>query len=213
MPIFEPLILGKARTQGLFESCASPSFSFNPPGLMPGQENNTLPPNTLPYPLQDRVCAELGGHGGRCAATCAKLEGPVGQAEKQGTTLVVLLPSLVDDILLYIYIEVEGSIPRSSVRHECAPEKTTRGTKAVCLCMIQPFIISVFHCFSESWIRMFFQVSGFFFRNPAEHFAGLRSGTIFRPKEDPGMVRAAKNVWCKKLCIRNWLQELFGVQF
>ena len=26
-----------------------------------------------------------------------------------------------------------------------------------------------------------------FFRNPAENFAGLRSGTFFRPKEDPGM--------------------------
>ena len=26
-----------------------------------------------------------------------------------------------------------------------------------------------------------------FFRNPAEHFAGLRSGTSFRPKEDPGV--------------------------
>ena len=35
---------------------------------------------------------------------------------------------------------------------------------------------------------MFFQVSGVFFGNPAEKLAGLRSGTFFRPKEDPGML-------------------------
>ena len=52
-------------------------------------------------------------------------------------------------------------------------QKTIRGAKAVCLCMIQP----TYHlCF------------GVFLGNPAEHFAGLRSGTSFSLKEDPGMV-------------------------
>ena len=50
--------------------------------------------------------------------------------------------------------------------------KTTRGAKAVCLCMIQPFIMSVFQNLGS---RCFFQVSGvFFFRNPVDNFAGLR---------------------------------------
>ena len=60
-------------------------------------------------------------------------------------------------------------------RLECAPEKTIRGTKAISLCMIQPFIISVFQNLGSdvfSGLRRFF-------RNPAEHFAGLRSGTFF----------------------------------
>ena len=35
---------------------------------------------------------------------------------------------------------------------------------------------------------MFFHVSGVVFRNPADNFAGLRSGTCFRPKEDPGIL-------------------------
>ena len=34
---------------------------------------------------------------------------------------------------------------------------------------------------------MFFQVSGVLFGNPADNFSGLRSGTFFRPKEDPGI--------------------------
>ena len=65
----------------------------------------------------------------------------------------------------------------------CAPEKTTRGAKAVCLCMIQPFIISVFQDLGS----VVFSGLRRFFRNPAENFAGLRSGTFFRPKEDPGI--------------------------
>ena len=43
-------------------------------------------------------------------------------------------------------------------------------------------------CFSESWIRMFFSGLRHFFRNRVDKFAGLRSGTFFRPKEDPGFV-------------------------
>ena len=54
--------------------------------------------------------------------------------------------------------------------------KTTRGAKAVCLCMIS----SVFHHLGSG---CFFR-SPAFFRNPAANFAGLRSGTFFRPKED-----------------------------
>ena len=61
--------------------------------------------------------------------------------------------------------------------------KTTRGAMAVSLCMIQPFIISVFQNLGSG---CFFR-SPAFFRNPAENFAGLRSGTFFRRKEDPGI--------------------------
>ena len=39
----------------------------------------------------------------------------------------------------------------------------------------------------ESWIRMFFQVSGVFF-GIRRNFAGLRSGMFFRPKEHPGII-------------------------
>ena len=51
--------------------------------------------------------------------------------------------------------EREGS--SAGLWNECVPEKTTRGAKAVCLCMIQPFIISVFQNLG----------SGCFFRSPA----------------------------------------------
>ena len=78
--------------------------------------------------------------------------------------------------------EREGS--SAGLWNECVPEKTTCGAKAVCLCMIQPFIISVFQNLGSG---CFFR-SPAFFRNPAENFAGLRSGTFFRPKEDPGII-------------------------
>ena len=55
--------------------------------------------------------------------------------------------------------------------------------KAGSLCMIQPFIISVFLNLGSGCFFM----SPAFFRNPEENFAGLRSGTFFRPKEDPGI--------------------------
>ena len=45
---------------------------------------------------------------------------------------------------------------------------------------------------------MFFQVPGVFW-NPAENFAGLRSGTFFRPKEDPG-IKYAANPHCANYC-------------
>ena len=79
--------------------------------------------------------------------------------------------------------EREGS--SAGLWNECVPENTTRGPKAVCLCMIQPFIISVFQNLGSG---CFFR-SPALFRNPAENFAGLRSGTFFRPKEDPVYVQ------------------------
>ena len=69
-------------------------------------------------------------------------------------------------------------------RFECGSRRTARGAKAISLCMIQPFIISVFQNLGSG---CFFR-SPAFFRNPAENFAGLRSGTFFRPKEDPGII-------------------------
>ena len=78
--------------------------------------------------------------------------------------------------------EREGS--SAGLWNECVPEKNYSWRKGSLLVYDPTF----YHlCFSEPWIRMFFQVSGVFFRNPAENFAGLRSGTFFRPKEDPGM--------------------------
>ena len=62
--------------------------------------------------------------------------------------------------------------------------RTTRGAKAISSCMIQPFIISVFQNLGSG----FFSGLRRFFRNPVENFAGLRSGTSFRPKEDPGII-------------------------
>ena len=62
--------------------------------------------------------------------------------------------------------EREGS--SAGLWNECVPEKTTCGAKAVCLCMIQPFIISVFQNLG----------SGCFFRSPA--FFSESGGKICR---------------------------------
>ena len=55
--------------------------------------------------------------------------------------------------------ELEGS--SVGLWNECVPEKTTRGTKAVCLCMIQPFIICFFRILDPdvfSGLRRFFGI-------------------------------------------------------
>ena len=62
--------------------------------------------------------------------------------------------------------------------NERVPAKTIRGTRAVCLCMIQPFII----CFSESWIRMFFQVSGGLFSESGGKLCRIEVRHFFPPK-------------------------------
>ena len=56
--------------------------------------------------------------------------------------------------------EREGSSAGPGLWNECVPEKATCGSKAVCF-LYDP---TGYHlCFSESWIRLFFQISGVFF--------------------------------------------------
>ena len=61
--------------------------------------------------------------------------------------------------------------------NECVPEKTTCGAKAVCL-----YDPTFYHlCFSESWIRMFFQVSGIFSESGGK-FCRIEVRHFFPPK-------------------------------
>ena len=77
--------------------------------------------------------------------------------------------------------EREGS--SAGLWNECVPEKTTRGAKAVCLCMIQPFIISVFQnlgsgCFFRS-PAFFSESGGTFCRIEVRHFVPPKGGSRY----------------------------------
>ena len=77
--------------------------------------------------------------------------------------------------------EREGS--SAELWNECVPEKTTRGAKAVCLCMIQPFIISVFQnlgsgCFFRS-PAFFSESGGKFCRIEVRHFFPPKGGSRY----------------------------------
>ena len=77
--------------------------------------------------------------------------------------------------------EWEGS--SAGLWNECVPEKTTCGAKAVCLCMIQPFIISVFQnlgsgCFFRS-PAFFSESGGKFCRIEVRHFFPPKGGSRY----------------------------------
>ena len=72
--------------------------------------------------------------------------------------------------------------PVIGLRNKCAPEKLLMAQRQFApLCMIQPFIISVYFQNLGSGCSSRFSAC-FFFRNPGKHFAGLRSGTFFSLK-------------------------------
>ena len=68
-------------------------------------------------------------------------------------------------------------------RFECAPEKLLVAQRQFA-CVWSSLLSSLFFRILDPDV---FSGLRRFFRNPAEKFAGLRSGTFFRPKEDPGI--------------------------
>ena len=94
-------------------------------------------------------------------------------------------------------------------RFECAPEKLLAAQRQFA-CVWSNLLSSLFFRILDPDV---FSGLRRFFRNPAENFAGLRSGTFFRPKEDPGIYIYVRVQLFNTWMVWVWFQLVSGGRY